>query len=140
LLHESTFGYVVHFDIKAIKVDGNDFEAVEAAAKECVSWIRKNKKPAFIESMTYKLSGQYEGDTETYKSAEEIAYWKSRDPLKSYKARILEVDPSVESQFAIFENENRAHIVDAFTRAAKDPFPTIDDMHNAVYSEEGASA
>jgi pyruvate dehydrogenase E1 component alpha subunit len=140
LLHESTIGYVDHFDIKAIKVDGNDFEAVEAAAKECVSWIRKNKKPAFIESMTYKLSGQYEGDTETYKSAEEIAYWKSRDPLKSYKARILEIDPSVESQFAIFENENRAHIVDAFTRAAKDPFPTIDDMHDAVYFEEGVSA
>jgi hypothetical protein len=50
------------------------------------------------------------------------------------------VDPSVESQFAIFENENRAQIVDAFSRAAKDPFPTIDDMHDAVYLEEGASA
>ena len=140
LLHESTIGYVEPFGIKAIKVDGNDFEAVEEAAKECVSWIRKNKKPAFIESMTYKLSGQYEGDTETYKSAEEIEYWKSRDPLKRYKARILEVDPSVESQFTLFENENRKKITDAFSRAAKDPFPTIDDMHDAVYFEEGASA
>jgi TPP-dependent pyruvate/acetoin dehydrogenase alpha subunit len=60
--------------------------------------------------------------------------------LKSYKARILEVDPSVESQFVIFENENRKKITDAFSRAAKDPFPTIDDMHDAVYLEEGASA
>ena len=121
-------------------MDGNDFEAVEAAAKECMDWIRKNKKPAFIESMTYKLSGQYEGDTETYKSAEEIEYWKSRDPLKSYKKRILEIDPSVEPQFEIFEKDNKAHIIDAFARAARDPFPTIDDMHNAVYLEEGASA
>jgi len=140
LLHESTIGYVDHFDIKAIKVDGNDFEAVEAAAKECFEYMRKNKKPAFIESMTYKLSGQYEGDTETYKSAEEVAYWKSQDPLISYKKRILETDPSVEAQFEAFEKENKQHIIDAFERAAKDPFPTIDDMHDAVYLEEGARA
>jgi pyruvate dehydrogenase E1 component alpha subunit len=140
LLHESTIGYVDHFDIKAIKVDGNDFEAVEAAAKECFDYMRKNKKPAFIESMTYKLSGQYEGDTETYKSAEEVAYWKSQDPLLSYKKRILETDPSVEAQFEIFTKENKQHIIDAFERAAKDPFPTIDDMHDAVYLEEGARA
>ena len=140
LLHESTIGYVDHFDIKAIKVDGNDFEAVEAAAKECFDYMRKNKKPAFIESMTYKLSGQYEGDTETYKSAEEVAYWKSQDPLISYKKRILETDPSVEAQFEAFEKENKQHIIDAFERAAKDPFPTIDDMHDAVYLEEGARA
>ena len=140
LLHESTIGYVEPFGIKAMKVDGNDFEAVEAAAKECIDWIRKNKKPAFIESMTYKLSGQYEGDTETYKSAEEIEYWKSRDPLKSYKARILQVDSSIESLFEQFEKENRQHIIDAFEKAGKDPFPTVEDMHSAVYFEEGVQA
>lgn len=138
LLHESTIGYVDHFDIKAIKVDGNDFEAVEAAAKECVDYIRKYKKPAFIESMTYKLSGQYEGDTETYKSAEEIAFWKTRDPLKLYKERILEIDSSVEAEFSKYEEENKQHVIEAFSRAAKDPFPTIDDMYTAVYLEEGA--
>lgn len=138
LLHESTIGYVDHFDIKAIKVDGNDFEAVEAVAKECVDYIRKYKKPAFIESMTYKLSGQYEGDTETYKSAEEIAFWKTRDPLKLYKERILEIDSSVEAEFSKYEEENKQHVIEAFSRAAKDPFPTIDDMYTAVYLEEGA--
>ena len=138
LLHESTIGYVDHFDIKAIKVDGNDFEAVEAAAKECVDYIRKYKKPAFIESMTYKLSGQYEGDTETYKSAEEIAFWKTRDPLKLYRERILEIDSSVEAEFSKYEEENKQHVIEAFSRAAKDPFPTIDDMYTAVYLEEGA--
>jgi hypothetical protein len=35
---------------------------------------------------------------------------------------------------------NKQHIIDAFERAAKDPFPTIDDMHDAVYLEEGARA
>ena len=140
LLHESAIGYVKPFNIKAIKVDGNDFEAVEAAAKECFEWMRTHKKPAFIESMTYKLSGQYEGDKETYKSAQEIEYWKSRDPLLSYKARILEIDPSVESQFEVFESENKQKVIDAFERASKDPFPTIEEMHNAVYLEEGAKA
>ena len=61
-------------------------------------------------------------------------------PLISYKARILEIDPSVESKFAEYEKDNKQHIIDAFERASKDPFPTIDDMHDAVYLEEGARA
>lgn len=140
LLHESTIGYVEHFDIKAIKVDGNDFDAVENAARECVEWVRKNKKPAFIESMTYKLSGQYEGDKETYKSAEEIEYWKSRDPLKLYKSKILGINPSLDSQFDFIEKENRAKVQEAFERASKDPFPTIQDLSGTVYLEEGINS
>ena len=69
-----------------------------------------------------------------------LPIWKSRDPLLSYKARILEIDPSVESQFEVFESENKQKVIDAFERASKDPFPTIEDMHNAVYLEEGAKA
>lgn len=137
LLHESTIGYVDHFDIKTIKVDGNNFEAVEVAAKECFAYMRKEKKPAFLESMTYKLSGQYEGDKETYKSAEEVEYWKTQDPLKRYKARILETDPSVEARFEEIVNENRKTVVDAFERAAKDSYPEIPSMHRAVYLEKG---
>jgi pyruvate dehydrogenase E1 component alpha subunit len=128
---------VDHFDIKTIKVDGNDFEAVEAAAKECFAYMRSEKKPAFIESMTYKLSGQYEGDSETYKSAEEVEYWKSQDPLKRYKARILEIDPSVNARFEEIVNENRKIVIDAFERAAQDSYPEITSMHRAVYLENG---
>lgn len=138
LLHESVIGYVEHFDIKAIKVDGNDLESVESAARDCIEYVRDKKKPAFIESMTYKLSGQYEGDKETYKSAEEIAYWKARDPLISYKERIMELDSSVAPLFAEIEKENKQQIIDAFARASRDPFPTIDDLYDAVYLEEGA--
>jgi TPP-dependent pyruvate/acetoin dehydrogenase alpha subunit len=99
--------------------------------------MRAEKKPAFIESMTYKLSGQYEGDKETYKSAEEIEYWKTQDPLKRYKARILEIDPSSNAKFDEIIDENRRIVLDAFERAAKDSFPEIDSMYRAVYLEKG---
>jgi pyruvate dehydrogenase E1 component alpha subunit len=140
LIHESVIDYVAPYGMKSIKIDGNDFEAVDQATAELMAWVRANKKPAFIESMTYKLSGQYEGDTETYKSQEEIAYWKTRDPLLLYKKQILALDPSLEARFAAMENENREIVLDAFARASKDPFPTIDDLYDAVYLEEGQSA
>ena len=86
------------------------------------------------------LLRQYEGDKETYKSAEEIAHWKARDPLISYKARILKLDSSLAPQFEIFEKENKQLVIEAFEKASKDPFPTIDVMYEAVYSEEGVRA
>ena len=126
--------------MKSIKVDGNDFEAIDQVTRETMDWVRTNKKPAFIESMTYKLSGQYEGDTETYKSQEEVEYWKTQDPLIRYKNKILSLDSSVETDFVAIENENREKVLDAFRRAERDPFPTVEDLHDAVYVKEGLLA
>lgn len=139
LIHDSVIGYVQPYGMKTYKVDGNDFEAVDAIAKEAMNWIRTNKKPAFIECMTYKLSGQFEGDKQTYKSEEEITYWKSRDPLKLLKQRIIELHPSSVGEFASIEKANKQIVIDAFARAAKDPFPTVEDMYPAVYLEVGAN-
>ncbi len=138
LLHESAIGYVEPYGMKSYKVDGNDFEAVDAVSKEAMNWIRTNKKPAFIECMTYKLSGQFEGDKQTYKSEEELIYWKSRDPLVLLKRRIIELIPTNAGIFDSIESENREIVVAAFEKASNDPFPTVDDMYPAVYLEVGA--
>ena len=140
LIHESVIDYVAPYGMKSIKVDGNDFEAIDQVTRETMDWVRTNKKPAFIESMTYKLSGQYEGDTETYKSQEEVEYWKTQDPLIRYKNKILSLDSSVETDFVAIENENREKVLDAFRRAERDPFPTVEDLHDAVYVKEGLLA
>lgn len=137
LIHDSVIGYVEPYGIHSFKVDGNDIQAVDAVTKEAIEWIRKNGKPAFIECMTYKLSGQYEGDTQTYKSADEIAYWKSRDPLLLLKQVILELDPAQEEMFSAITKENRTIVEEAFMKASKDPYPNVEDLYDAVYLESG---
>ena len=139
LIHDSVIGYVEPYGIRTEKIDGNDIELVVEVGEEVFKWVREHKKPAFIECMTYKLSGQYEGDTQTYKSEAEIAHWKSRDPLLLLQTKILAVNPGLLPVLRNLEKSNRDAVGDAFERAQKDPFPTVKDLYDAVYVKSEAN-
>lgn len=135
LIHESAISYAESYDLRSAKVDGNDLELVDQTGREFIEWVRQNQKPAFIECMTYKMSGQYEGDKQTYKPTEEISFWKSRDPLVLLSQRLIN-DFNVETGvFSQMEFQNKHLVQVAFDSAKKDPYPSVDVMRNAVYAE-----
>ena len=77
------------FKIKTAIADGNDVAEVYIKAKEIVSYSKKEKKPAFIECLTYRYSGHSAHDNRPYRPAEEIDSWKSKDPLKIAGDKLL---------------------------------------------------
>jgi TPP-dependent pyruvate/acetoin dehydrogenase alpha subunit len=70
------------FRIKSVIADGNDVEDVYIKAKEIVNYSKKEKKPSFIECLTYRYMGHSSHDSRPYRPAEEIAQWKAKDPVK----------------------------------------------------------
>jgi acetoin:2,6-dichlorophenolindophenol oxidoreductase subunit alpha len=135
LIHESVINYAQGYGLKSAKIDGNDLERVHEVSQEFIEWVRRNQKPAFIEFMTYKMSGQYEGDKQTYKPTDEIAYWAGRDPLVLLANKMMieyKVDPNL---FLKIESENKELVQTAFNAANNDPYPSIDVMRDAVYAE-----
>lgn len=70
------------FEIEGEEVDGNDLFAVEAAAERLVSRIRGGGGPAFLFASTYRHHPHNLRDTGNYRTAEEIAQWKTKDPIK----------------------------------------------------------
>src|SRR5712691_9492045 len=76
------------YGIRAEQLDGNDVEAVHAAATEAVADCRAGNGPVLLEALTYRWQGHYEGDPQAYKPGEEAAAWRERDPLLIARARI----------------------------------------------------
>jgi acetoin:2,6-dichlorophenolindophenol oxidoreductase subunit alpha len=68
--------------------DGNSVRAVRAAALVAAGWARAGRGPVFLEARTYRLRGHYSGDPEHYRSAEEVARWRERDPLADYEREL----------------------------------------------------
>ncbi|MFP5504690.1 MAG: thiamine pyrophosphate-dependent dehydrogenase E1 component subunit alpha, partial [Gammaproteobacteria bacterium] len=52
--------------IETQRVDGNDVEAVQAAAAQAVAKIRATGQPQFLELLTYRLRGHFEPDDQAY--------------------------------------------------------------------------
>lgn len=76
--HAETYG------IAADTVDGNDLEAVRRAATDAVTAIRAGEGPVFLECLTYRLRGHYEGDPGKYRDLSEREEWQQKDPIARY--------------------------------------------------------
>ena len=69
-----------------IRVDGNDVLAVLAATRIALDRARRGAGPTFIEAVTYRLGPHTTADDpKRYRSDDEVAEWRARDPL----ARVL---------------------------------------------------
>ena len=73
----------------AQKVDGNDLEAVSAAAAEAVERARAEGGPSFIEALTYRQVGHSKSDPGAYRPEGELELWLARDPLAVLRARLV---------------------------------------------------
>jgi pyruvate dehydrogenase E1 component alpha subunit len=96
------------FGIPSSTVDGQDVDVVRAAAAEAVERARSGGGPTLLEFDTYRYHGHHTFELKTrlkYRTEEEIARWKQRDPLDIQAARVPadvreRIDADVEAELA----------------------------------------
>lgn len=72
----------VAYGFEGIQVDGNDVFAVYCATRNALEKARGNGGPTFIECLTYRVADHTTADDAgRYRSAEEVAAWRARDPI-----------------------------------------------------------
>ncbi len=114
------------FGIKVKVVDGNDVEDVYSNSVELINYVKKNSKPALIECKTYRWLGHSAFDNRPYRTKKEIDGWKKLDPIKNYKARLLE-DKISEKEIRKIEDKVNKIISEASEFALQGEYPEFDD-------------
>ncbi len=127
------------YGLEYVSVDGNDVEAVAVVTTDVVRRIREGAGPVFVEAVTYRWHGHYEGDPEKYRSKDELSEWQQRDPLVITRARLLGrgVEQAVLDQV---EAQVRARIEAAVGAARQAPPPDISMLRSSVYAPRPAVA
>src|SRR5262245_22015326 len=72
------------YKIPSSTVDGNDLLEVRDVMAKAVHQARVGKGPAFVECLTHRLRGHYEGDPAKYRELSELAEWKQKDPIARF--------------------------------------------------------
>ncbi|HEX2834297.1 MAG TPA: thiamine pyrophosphate-dependent dehydrogenase E1 component subunit alpha [Thermoanaerobaculia bacterium] len=122
------------YGIPTKTVDGNDVEAVRAAAEEAVEYIRKHRKPYFLETYTYRLRGHMEPDDQAYVDKNELASWKERDPIARAEERLLETSLFSAADIADVRERVARRIEAAAEFALSSPYPSFDELLTDVYA------
>lgn len=74
--------------IDSRRLDGNDLEALLPAFAEAARRVREERRPAFLECMTYRWLGHSKSDARVYRSREEEAEWRERCPIKRWREKL----------------------------------------------------
>lgn len=124
------------YGLPSVIVDGNDVLAIYEAAREAVARARRGDGPTLIEAKTYRTRAHAEGMRDMgYRSQEEVDSWKARDPLSTYKERLLSEGLAPQEDFDEIEADMQALIADAAEFAQNSPWPDATTACDYVYSQ-----
>ncbi len=132
---ENIFQRAAAYNIKAIHVDGNDTEAMYAAAVEAVDHARSGKGPVLLEAMCYRMMGHFFGSDFSYMPKEHLAEMAAEDPLPKLRKLMLDHQFS-EAELDGIVAQIDAEIEAAMTFAFDSPFPSADELAVDVFEEK----
>jgi pyruvate dehydrogenase E1 component alpha subunit len=122
------------YGIPGRTVDGNDVEAVFAAARDAAETIRQMRKPYLLEVSTYRQRGHYEPDDQQYVDPAELAHWRTRDPIRVMEQRLIAQGKLMAIDVEHLAQRATARIHEAARIAAEAPMPAPAELHTDVYA------
>jgi 2-oxoisovalerate dehydrogenase E1 component alpha subunit len=130
------------FGIPSLRVDGNDYLAVHAAAKWATERARRNLGPTLIEHVTYRAGGHSTSDDpNAYRPKSESAAWPLGDPIQRTKEYLIkrglwsdERHKQAEAEITdmVIQHQKRAEAIGTLISGHA---PSPRDMFEDVYAE-----
>ena len=122
------------YGIPGLTIDGNDVLAVYQATAEAAARARAGNGPTLIECLTYRQCGHSRSDPRTYRTKDEEAAWKLKDPIDTYRAWLTQTQSGAEAELAAIQAEVTATIQASIDFAEASPLPDPADIYTDVFA------
>jgi pyruvate dehydrogenase E1 component alpha subunit len=124
------------YDMPAEPVDAMDVEIVHEAVSRAAERARKGDGPTFLEFKTYRFRGHSMSDPQKYRTKEEVAEWKQRDPIELIKDRILSQKIASEEELAAIDAKIKVQVDESVTFAEESPWPKPEEAFEDIYVQQ----
>lgn len=121
--------------IKNYQIDGNDLIEITECAKDAIGYVRKMRKPAFIEAHTYRIYSHvgFDADLDVGKNRmEDLEKWSKRDPIDLLK-RFIESENPGQTDWDDIEIKVTSEVEQFWTIGQNEDFPSSDKLLEGVY-------
>jgi pyruvate dehydrogenase E1 component alpha subunit len=122
------------FGLTAESVDGQDVAAVWRAVSAAAERARSGGGPSFIEARTYRYEGHNTGQIITYRTDDEVAEWRLKDPINRFSAALVDAGILGESDVAAADEKVMAQVDEAVAFAEASPPPDTATADTGVTS------
>ncbi len=124
------------YGMPGVVVDGQDVIEVYRVTKEAVDRARRGDGPTLIECKTYRLVPHSTSDDDRfYRSREEVAAWRERDPLRLTRAYLEGVGLWDEAREVQLRDACLREVREAQAYCEQAPDPRPEDVLRPVYAD-----
>jgi pyruvate dehydrogenase E1 component alpha subunit len=122
------------YNVKRERVDGMDFFAVREMAERVIADVRENQQPYFIEAVCYRYRGHGAADPGNYRTREEVAEWREKDPIGRVERRLVEQKYLTEEDVERMQQQVRAEVEEVMRFADQSPFPPASALYEHIFA------
>ena len=115
-------------------VDGQDVDAAAAAVEGALRRARAGEGPSLLEMKTYRYAGHSRADKAPYRPEGEFDEWYERDPINTYRRRLLDEGELTEEGAAALESAVAQRLAEAEAEAAAGEPAGVEDMFANLYA------
>jgi pyruvate dehydrogenase E1 component alpha subunit len=119
--------------VPGMRCDGMDVLDTHGVVSEAVRRVREDHQPVLVEAITYRFRGHSMADPEQYRTKEEVAQWRARDPIPAF-GELLQAEGVIEQDdLARIDSEAVERVDAAVAFADASPFPAAETLYDDVY-------
>jgi TPP-dependent pyruvate/acetoin dehydrogenase alpha subunit len=119
--------------IPGVRVDGMDVLAVRDVVAEHIRMAREDRRPTLVEAFTYRYRGHSAADPEVYREKEEVEEWRKKDPVKTFRDRLLDEGVVTEAEVDELRERVEQAVTEAVEFADASPEPPLETMYEHLY-------
>jgi TPP-dependent pyruvate/acetoin dehydrogenase alpha subunit len=121
------------FGVPGLRCDGMDVIETYVTMREAIRRAREDRQPILVEAVTYRFRGHSMADPEEYRTKEQVAEWRKRDPINVFADRLLRDGVLEEGEPEKLDEATVARIDQAVSFADKAAFPTPESLYDHIY-------
>lgn len=121
------------FGVPGMRCDGMDALDTNRVVTNALRAAREERKPRLVEAITYRYRGHSMADPERYRTREQVAQWRERDPITLFRAKLEHAGVRDEERYESLDRDALRSVDEAVEFADASPFPEPSSLYDNVY-------
>ncbi len=119
--------------VPGVRCDGMDVQDTYRVVCNAIARVRDERRPLLVEAVTYRFRGHSMADPEQYRSKDEVAQWRERDPIPAFAHRLIDAGVIDDAERQRVDADAIARVDAAVAFAEASPFPAPESLYDDVY-------
>jgi pyruvate dehydrogenase E1 component alpha subunit len=119
--------------VPGLRCDGMDVAATRQVMRDAIRQARDDRRPILVEAVTYRFRGHSMADPEEYRTKEQVAELRGRDPIPSFARRLVDEGVVPDGTLEEIDRDVVARIDRAVAFADGSPFPPPESLYDHIY-------